>query len=206
MIKKYLAYISPLEDITGKEYAQCSITFATGDLNHETYRPVAVKTDMFKYYYFGSTFEVVEMDEKKNIIDIHDITIEDAKYFGVTMHNIVALNKKNFDMQATNGVTYNYKVNKFYNYCRNTAENVYRTMEKCDKFILWAYIINGAVVYVMLDDNPKKNQKYTLAEGYIVTDLSLLRCASSANSGAMGDGNEKLNQEDIDKLITRLIS
>ena len=206
MTKKYLAYISPMEDIAGKEYAQCSITFVTGDLNHETYRPVMVKTDIFKYYYFGSTFEVVEVDSQKNIVDIHDITVEDAKYFGVTMHNIVAFNKTNFDMQATNSVTYNFKVNKFYNYCRATAENVYRAMGQCEKFILWVYIINGAVVYVMLDDNPKENHKYALAEGYIVSDMSGLRCSSSVSTGSLGDKNEKLKQQDIDKLITRLIS
>ena len=50
MTKKYLAYISPEEDITGKEYAYCRVSFITGDLDHHNFQRVWLKTDIFRYY------------------------------------------------------------------------------------------------------------------------------------------------------------
>lgn len=205
MSKKYLAYISPVEDITGKEYASCNITFITGDLDHQTFWNVRLKTDIFRYYYFGSTLEVLELDERQQIIDIHDITVEDARQFGVSLHHILTLNKTTFDMLASNDFTYNLKVNKFYNYCRHTVENIYRVMQQVPGFLLRIYVINGAIVYIEMDDNPKQNSKYALSGGYIVTDKSQLRNSAYLESSGCGNSNEKLSQADIDKLITKLI-
>ena len=113
MLKKYLAYISPLEDIYGKEFVICSVTFITGDLNHATYRYM-MKTDIFKYYYYGSAFEVVELNEKREIINVHDITKDDCEYFGITLKSILTLNCCTYDMLTSNDITYNLKINKFY--------------------------------------------------------------------------------------------
>jgi len=205
MSKKYLAYISPVEDIAGKEYAACNITFITGELDHETLQGVRLKTDIFKYYYFGSTIEVVVLDDRKNIVDIHDITMEDAKEFGVSLYNVLTLNKSTFDMLVSNDFTYNLKVNKFYNYRKSTVENMYAAMQKATSFLLRVYVINGAIVYIEMDDNPKRDSRYVLSEGYIVTDKSGLRHSAHLGKSASGSGNEKLSQQDIDVLITRLI-
>lgn len=206
MSQKYLAYISPVENIEGKEYVNCNITFISGDLNHKTWTNVCLKTDIFRYYYYGSTFEVIELDHMQNIVNIHDITVEDAKQFGVSLHNILTLNENTFDMLASNDFTYNLKENKFYNYCKNTVENMYTAMHHTTSFILRVYIINGAVVYIEMDDNPKENSKYALSSGYIVTDKSKLRHSSYFDNNAMENGKEKLKQDDIDRLITKLIS
>lgn len=71
--------------------------------------------------------------------------------------------------------------------------------------MLRVYVIKGAVVYVELEVNPKKSSNYVMSEGYIVADKSKLRQSMYAESSASGSGNEKLKQEDIDKLITKLI-
>ena len=206
MAKKYLAYISPVEDITNKEYVNCNVTFITGDLDHQTFHNVWLKTDIFKYYYYGSTFEVLELDDRQKIVSIHDITVEEAKQFGVSLHNILTLNKSTCDMLASNDFTYNLKVNKFYNYCRHTVENIYNAMQNVVSFILRIYVINGAVVYIEMDDNPRQNSKYALSSGYIVTDKSKLRHSAYLEESSSGNRNEKLKQEDIDKLITRLLN
>ena len=205
MTKKYLAYISPMEDITGKDCANCNITFITGDLDHRTILNVKLKTDIFRYYYYGSAMEVVEVDERQNIVEIHDLTVEEAKQFGVSLYHILTLNKSTYDMLASNDFTYNLKVNKFYNYCTGTIENIYNAMQKLENFLLRVYVIKGVVVYVELDDNPKKSSKYALSEGYIVSDKSKLRHSAYMDNSASGKGNEKLKQADIDKLVTQMI-
>ena len=205
MTKKYLAYISPLEDITDKEYANCNITFITGDLDHRTFSGLKLKTDLFRYYYYGSSLEVVELDRHQNVVDIHDITVEEAKYFGVSLHYILTLNQSTFDMLASNDFTYNLKVNKFYSYCKTTVENMYCCMQRLNNFILRAYVINGAVVYIELDDNPGKERQYALTPGFIISDKSKLKNAGGKEVTVSGHSREKLKQEDIDKLITKLI-
>lgn len=205
MTKKYLAYISPKEDIEGKEYAYCSVTYITGDLDHRTFQRVWLKTDIFRYYYYGSTLEVIELDERQQIVNVHDLTIEEAREFGVSLYHVLTLNKTTFDMLASNDFTYNLKVNKFYNYCKGTVENIYNALQQAECFVLRVYVIKGAVVYVELEVNPKKSRNYVMSEGYIVADKSKLRQSMYAESSASGSGNEKLKQEDIDKLITKLI-
>lgn len=207
MSMKYLAYISPTEEMIGKEFAYCNVTFITGDLDHRTFQGIQVRTDMFRYYYYGSSLEVVELDQNRNIVDIHDMTIEDVRYFGVSIHHILTLNSVTFDMLASNDFTYNLKVNKFYNYCKRTVENIYDEMQRLsDGFALRIYVINGAIIYIELDDNSMKKERYVLSAGYIVSDKYKLRNAGHVENPGAGKQNEKLKQEEIDKLITRLIS
>lgn len=203
MRKRYLAYITPIGDIEGKETVVCNTTFLTGDLNHKTYRYV-MKTEIFKFYYYGSTLEVVEMDYKNQIVAVHDITKEDAEFFGLSVKSILTLNCKTFDMLASNDITYNMKQNKYYNYCKKTVENIYKVLTTLDDFILRVYIINGAVIYIELDTNVKKNNGYVLSKGYIVEDKNKLK-QTGAVQGTNSYGSEKLSQEAIDEIITRLI-
>ena len=204
MNKKYLAYISPIESIEGKEQVMCNVVFITGDLNHRMGNYM-MKTNIFRYYYYGSTFEVIEMDKNNQIMDVHDMTAEDAEYFGISMKSIMTLNSKTFDMLGSNDVTYNLKQNKFYNHCRQTVENIYNILPSLEKFTLRVYIMNGAVVYIELDTDTKRNNGYVLCPGYVIDDKYKLKQAGTTAGSTNSYGNEKLKQEDIDKIITRLI-
>ena len=71
---------------------------------------------------------------------------------------LIKLNKKNFDMQATNGVTYNYKVNKFYNYCRN-ADSISKSYKK-DRFEKSLVFVNEVEKRFKKDLEPQEYQVY----------------------------------------------
>lgn len=202
MVKKYLAYINPLEDISGKENVTCNFIFLTGDLKHRSIQYNGIDTGFFRYYYYGSTLETVELDSNLRIVDIHDVTIEDAKKFNLCCNRILTFNTKTYDMLASNNFVYNLKQNNFYNYCKNTANNIVNRMQQINEFVLRAYTINGGIFYVELDENPK-SKKYAMSPGFVVNDKSLLKISESEDSFS---GKDKLTQEDIDKLITRLVS
>ena len=204
MVKKYLAYISPLENINGKDFVTCNVTFITGELNHKTIKYMGIGTSIFKYYYYGSTLEVVELNEQMQIIDIHDIHVEDADEFGVSLYNVLTLNKSTFDMLASNDITYNMKVNKYYTYCRQTVENIYNRMQQISTFVLRVYTINGAAVFIELDENPTSDSKYILTSGYVVADKAQLK-KTSIRYNSSSHGSDKLSQDDINKLVTRLV-
>ena len=204
MITKYLAYISPLEDITGKEQALCNIVFASGFLNHQCKKAV-LGTNIFRYYYYGSTFEVVEMDEYNNIVNVHDVTEEDMAEFGLSLKSVLTLNTDTYDMLASNDFVYNMKSNKFYNSCKQTIENICKRIEEIDGFTIRTYIKDGAVIYIELDENIGNKSKYVLNRGFLVSDKSQLRQSGKVTSTPEFDKNEKLKQSDIDKIVTRLV-
>lgn len=203
MSKKYLAYISPEVDFTGLEFVPCCVTFISGDLDHQTFRDVVMPSNIFTYYYYGSTLEVVELDDNKNLLGVHDLTNEEISEFGISIYNVLTLNRNTFDMLTSNDFAYNLKVNKFYTYRKQTVENMFAVMNRTDRFILRVYVIKGAIVYIHLNDNPDRDSKYVLSSGFIVTDKSKLRGSSVSNSG-ITNSNAKLKQEDIDKLITKI--
>lgn len=202
MSKKYLAYINPLEDITGKDKVTCNFVFLTGDLKHRNIQYSGIDTSFFKYYYYGSTLETVELGSNMEILDIHDVTMDDAERFNLCCNRILTFNIKTYDMLASNNFVYNFKQNNFYNYCKGTANNIVNRMKQINEFVLRAYTINGGIFYIELDENPRSD-KYTMSPGYVVNDKSLLRM-SEINDGH--NSNAKLSQEDIDKLITKLVS
>lgn len=206
MDRKYLAYITPLADIEGKDYVDCLITFITGDLNHQTFKYAWLRTDIFRFYYYGSTLEVVELDGGMRIVSIRDLTKEDAEEFGVSLKSVVTLNSNTFDMLVSNDVTYNMKENKFYRHCSKTVDNMLNRMKQIDKFVLRAYIINGAVIYLELDEIIKNSNNYVMSPGFVVNDRTKLKNNNSFRELSIADTNEKLNQEDIDKIVTRLVS
>ena len=182
----------------------CNVVFITGDLKHRVIQYNGIDTSYFTYYYYGSTLEVVEIDAGMRILDIHDITLDDAEYFGLYCNNILTYNIKNSDMLASNDFVYNLKVNNFYNYCKQTVNNIVDRMQQVKEFVLRAYTINGAIIYIELDENPKGN-KYTMSPGYIVNNKELLRMNGNITAG-MSSSNEKLSQDDIDKIITKMVS
>lgn len=202
MRKKYLAYINPLEDISGKEKVACNFIFLTGDLKHRSIQYNGIDTGFFRYYYYGSTLETVELDSNMRIIDIHDVTLEDAEKFNLCCNRILTFNTKTYDMLASNNFVYNLKQNNFYTYCKHTANNIINKMGEINEFVLRAYTIHGGIFYIELDENPR-GDKYTMAPGYIVNDKSLLRMSET---DVEFNGKDKLTQEDIDKLITKLVS
>ena len=201
-MKKYLAYITPINaNINGLSVVPCNVIFITGDLKHRCYN-YNISSDYFKYYYYGSTLEVIELNSDMSINDIHDLTKEDAEYFGVSYHKALTLNLVNGDMLATNDFVYNIRNNNFHNYCGKTIQNILDRVIKLPEFSLGLYIINGAVVYVELYENPK-NIKYSMSAGFVVNDKSLLK----GRDVSVGySENKKLSQVEIDKLITRLVS
>ena len=77
-------------------------------------------------------------------------------------------------------------------------------MKDITDFTLRAYTINGGIIYIELDENPRGNN-YKMSPGYVVNNKALLR-SSGSNINNSSSGNEKLSQEDIDKIITRLVS
>lgn len=203
--KKYLAYIVPLEDITGKEYALCDIIFASGLLNHQ-HKQAVLGTNIFRYYYYGSTFEVVEMDEHNNVVNVHDVGEKDMEEFGLSLKSVLTLNTDTYDMLVSNDFVYNIKSNKFYNNCRQTIENICRRIQEIDGFTIRTYIRDGAVIYIELDENTNSKSKYVLNRGFLVSDKSQLRQSGKVTTTPEFDKNEKLKQKDIDKIVTRLIN
>ena len=73
---------------------------------------------------------------------------------------------------------------------------------KCSDY---EHIMNGAVIYIELDTDMKRNNGYVLCPGYVIDDKYKLKQAGVIASGTGSHGNEKLKQEDIDKIITRLV-
>ena len=201
MGKKYLAYINPLEDITEKDRVACNFIFLTGDLKHRNIQYSGIDTSFFRYYYYGSTLETVELGNNMEILDIHDVTMEDADRFNLCCSRILTFNTKTYDMLASNNFVYNFKQNNFYNYCKYTANNVIARMREIKEFSLRIYTINGGIFYIELDENPK-GDKYAMSPGFVVNDKSLLRMNNTSDKCR---GNDKLSQEDIDELITRLV-
>jgi len=213
MNKKYLVYITPLESFTPPSphalyltptSVNCNITFITGDLDHKTIIS-KVDTDFFIFYYFGSALEVIELDNQNNIVNIRDITKADLLDFNISLRNIITLNNKTFDMLATNGFTYNMKQNKFYNYCKQTVENIYNEIQNADNFSLRVYIQNETVVYIELekDIDPSSNNKIALSSGFVASDKSKLKISAVKNNTGVTDN--KLTQDNVDKLITKLL-
>lgn len=200
---KCLAYITPHRDENlSNETVMCSITVASGELNHTTFNGF-VETKYFKYRFYGTTIEVIEIDENKNILSMKDPDTEDLKQFGVSIYAAVTLNRKTLDIMASNGIAYNMRVNKYYNYCKQTIDNMCRAMFSAEQFILLLYVKNGAVIYIDLDTDVKnnRNSKYCLSNGFVISDKSMLKLASNNNSGK----TKKLTQSEIDKLIVSIV-
>jgi hypothetical protein len=204
-MREYLAYITPVESIQNKEKVQCKVTFITGDLNHKTFIYV-ISTDYFRYYYYGTTLEVIELeDNSMNIINIHDVEEEDVLKFGLVIKHALTLSEKTCDIQTDTNVIYNMRQNKMYNYCKEAVENILTEIRSTEKFRLLLFIIDGAIVYIQLTTDIRKNNGYELVKGYVVEDKAKLKGIHKHYEDSKYGKNEKMKQSDIDKLITKLL-
>lgn len=200
-MKRYLAYITPINvNVNGLSIVPCTVVFLTGDLKHRPFT-YNISSDYFKYYYYGSTLEVIELNNDLSISSIRDLTKDDADHFGISYCKALTLNLTTGDMLASNDFVYNINQNNFNNYCKGTIRNILERIKKLPEFSLGLYIINGAVIYIELYETPR-NTKYAMSSGYLVNDKSLLKHNSEVSECT---GNRKLSQVEIDNLITKLV-
>ena len=203
--REYLAIIEPTESIDGKDKCMCSVSFLTEDLNHriETH---LLSTCYFRYYYYGTALEVVEMDKDKNIINIRDLKNDDMVKFNLSIAHVVSFNALTHDALASNGFVYPFDQSTFATRHDRTFNNILSFMQLSQEFILRIYLINGAVVYIEPRDNVKQSSslyKYNLNPGLTIRDRSFLKSMLPRSQSDFEDTKRKLSQNEVDEMFEK---
>lgn len=201
-MKKYLALIEPLENPAGKATVDCNVKFVTGDLAHRSKR-YSLSTDIFSHYFWGFAFETVVLNDNGTVREIHDLNKEDRIDFNVELLYAVTYNNMTHEVLASNGFVYILDESPFAGYCRPMLNRIYQEISYAQIFCLIMYTLNGAVFSLLFDKNfpeSSSSYKYALTPGYITVNKKTLGHLSPKASDNF-DKNEKLSQQDIDKLI-----
>ena len=201
----YLALISPMEDYAGKDTVMCNVKFLTGDRKQQMYQ-MSMTTDIFRFYFWGVTLEVVELDNSGNLIRVYDIDDEAKRKYNIGISYALTYNDVNHEILAANGFVYNIDESLFARYCRPVCERIYAQIQQSYNFALRFYTWNGAMLSLLFDANVSKDSpmfKYALNRGFIVADKKVLRGMSPASTSVSYDydKNQKLKQEDIDQML-----
>lgn len=201
-----LAFIWPAEDIVGKEVCRSNVKFISGPFRHKVIQ-YDMTTDIYKYYYWGVTFEVVIINQKGDLIEVRDIDKNDFGIFDLDFITALTYNANTHEILATNGFVYKLDQSLFYRHCPAVCEYIYKEMETANNFILYMYTINGGIASVLFDKDlhiKDKRYKSVIHKGFITSDNHLLRNMVPKDTVDEEIG-EKLKQEDIDKLIEKML-
>jgi hypothetical protein len=205
---EHLVIIKPLEDITGKTSVQCQYEIVAGKLKNTLSRFVAqCTTNVFRYYYYGATIEIANIDADGNVYGApRDVKIDDYKHFGIALSYALTFNNVSQEVLSTNGVVYRFSQSVFYRNHPDVVSNMYRAMMASTGFVLRLYTINGGIVYTEIHDNVLENSreyKYVIRPGFTVSDRNILKCLVPQSQEEYADSRELLKQEDIDKLFEK---
>lgn len=204
-MKKYLALISPMEDYVDKDAVMCNVRLLTGDRKHQTYQ-MSMTTSIFRYYFWGVTLEVVELDNSGNLIRVYDIDGEARRKYSIGISYALAYDEVNHEILASDGFVYNIDESLFARYCKPVCERIYAQILRSYNFALQFYTWNGAMLSLLFDANVSKDSpmfKYALNRGFIIADKKVLRRMSLVSTSVSYeyDKNQKMTQDDIDRML-----
>ena len=204
-ITKCLAYIWPAEDIQGKDMALANVKFITGPYERKVARYI-LRTGIYRYYYWGVTFEVVSLDENGSITEVADVKQEDLVTFGMSIIHALSFNHITHEVLGSNGFVYKLDQSLFYRHCKPVCDYIYRQTETADNIVMQMYTLNGGIIAILFDKDIPANSssyKYVIQKGFVTADNQLLR-SMVPKTEVETDNHEVLKQRDIDKLIEKL--
>lgn len=209
MEQKALAFISPIKPFENLFHIPANIDFVTGERKGKS-GIYEVTTDIFKYYYFGTTLEVVELDKIGNIINIRDVQPTDLKEFNLNILKVYSFNLNTTDMMCSNGFVYILNQSKFWRDYPQVCNEIMKQMQLASNFVMYAYTMNNTILSVNVEFNLKetdKRYKRAIHRGFITEDKKLLKMMSPPiSTDSSIDPNEKLSQKDVDKLLDEMLS
>ncbi|MCR4739801.1 MAG: hypothetical protein K5886_06020 [Lachnospiraceae bacterium] len=199
-----IAIITPVEDIKSEEVLS-DIRFLTGDDSKSVIR-AKIPGKYFQYYYHGATIEVVDYEDGQ-VRSVRDIKSDDIPQFNIGVSYGLTFNPVTTESLATNGNVYILNQSSFY---RNYPQVVKDTIDAMSgiRFAILYFTINGAVVYMQLIDDMKDGSaadKYSMSFGYVVDKRDILKSMLPKTASELADANRKLNQDEIDRLVSMLL-
>ncbi len=202
---KCLAYIWPAEDIQGKDVALANVKFINGPYERKTARYM-LTTSIYKYYYWGVTFEVLTLTEDGSITEVSDVKKEDLLSFGMNIIHALSFNNITHEVLGSNGFVYKLDQSVFYRNCKPVCDYIYSQIESANNIVMQMYTLNGGIISILFDkDVPEysSSYKYVIQKGFVTADNKLLR-SMVPKTEIESDNREVLKQRDIDKLIEKL--
>lgn len=204
---KGLAIIVPLEDIN-KEHVYSELYFIDLSNRHKVIKTY-VPHNIFKYYFYGATLEVVELDNNNNCVNIHDITKDDMIEYSISLSYALTLSFTENEVVslATNGFTYYLYQSTFFRRYKYIFNNMCNAMKQSNNFVLRYFIMNGAICYVQLECNKSRDAvdyKYVMHNGFAISNRDILKSLLPKTEIEFNNSTEKLSQMKIDQLIDKL--
>lgn len=201
-----LAIIEPLTNDFSKETVQSKVSIVSGEHAHRKVT-MSVPVEMFRYYFWGSSFELITYNEDFELLHVRDVAKEDLPKYNLGVVQALTYNHMTHDVVASNGFVYNLDNSLFGKYCPNVCKRIYEEIATAYNFTLVMITMNGAVIDLSFEKNVdgKKNPyRNILTCGFVTTNTQALRFPATV-AKAVADNNEKLNQADIDDLIEKLL-
>ena len=203
--EKCLAYIWPAEDIDGKTEALANVKFLTGPYERKIGRYI-LTTSIYKYYYWGVTFEVVTLAEDGSITEVADVKKEDLAIFGMNIIHALSFNSCTHEVLGSNGFVYKLDQSLFYRNCKAVCDYIYEMAASAENIVMQMYTLNGGIIAILFDKDLSPNStsfKYAIQRGFVTADNKLLR-SMVPKTDVPVDNKEILDQRDIDRLIQSL--
>lgn len=203
-MKKYLAFIEPLEDFRDKEEAYCQIRIMSGDLKFKVFRQL-LKTTIFNFYFWGTTFEVVYI-ENGVVIKVEDLHKDTMEEFSITVDYAVTYNAFTHEVLTKSGFLHNLDDSLFARNCKPILMRIYSEIATSYNFSMRFYLRKGAIISLLFDKNIDEKAcfyKYVMQAGFVAADRNTMR-SMIPKTQTDYDKNKKLNQEDIDRLFKEM--
>ena len=204
---KELAFISATQSHENLYSVWAKVQFVTGPRKGKVIT-CQVPTDIFRYYYHGTTLEVVELDKNDSIISVTDPKADDFKAFGLQLCRVYSFNMQTTDLLASNGFVYNLKQSSYWRDFHQVCDNIISQMYVASNFVMYAYLKDNVLLSLNVEFNLNehdKRYKYAIHHGFVTADKKLLRMMCPAVANNTKSSNEKLSQEDIDTLIDEML-
>jgi hypothetical protein len=202
---KCLAYIWPAESIEGKDNAYAYVRFINGPYERKIGK-YFLTTSIYKYYFWGVTFEVVTINEDGSIVEVGDVKKEDLEAFDMSIIHALSWNSITHEVLGSNGFVYKLDQSVFYRICGRVCDHIYEQIEGSENIVLQMYTLGGGIISVLFDKNIAESHpsyKYAIQRGFVTADNKILRSMVPKKDISV-DNKEILKQGDIDKLIEKL--
>lgn len=177
-IKKYLAFIEPLEDIANKQEVMCNIRIITGERAYDVLHQ-KLTTDIFRYYFWGTTLEVISIDSSTGqVVSVEDLQMETMSMFNIGITYALTYNRMNHDILCFNGMLYNLDESLFARHCKPVLQNIYNVIDTSYNFSMRIHTLKGALLNILFDNNINPNAagyKYALGCGFVAANKQTLR-------------------------------
>lgn len=199
-----IAYIEPLDTYKDKSEVICAVKFMSGKFNQQEVKMI-VPTDIFNFYFWGVTLEVVTYDDKFNCISVRDLQKEDIITFEIGVCYAMTYNDLTDDILSSNGFVYNLKDSLIgYNY-PDVCVTLHNEICTSRNFALIIHTLRGAMVNVLLAKNLTEKDtyyKYALSRGFVPSKEKLSGLVPKTTDELKT--KRVLTQNEIDKLIREM--